>query len=90
MGGVGNSLSKLTNVMEKVPGHKQTNKVLNKIGLPTDKDLFPATETPSVQPTTVIPTEDTEAVTAARRRRTSEQMARGGRQSTILSDRLGG
>lgn len=90
MGGMGASLNKLTNVMEKVPGHKQTNKLLNKIGLPTDKDLFPAEETPEVAETTVIPTMDSEGVNAAKRRRTAEQMSRGGRQSTILSDRLGG
>ncbi|EMO1104593.1 TPA: hypothetical protein ACLFOO_004275 [Yersinia enterocolitica] len=40
-----------------------------------------------------VPTEDTEAVTRARRRKTAEQQARSGRSSTILSggsDKLGG
>lgn len=90
MGGLGDSLNKVTNVMDKVPGHKQLNKVFGKIGLPTDKDLFPATEKPEVEQTTVIPTADSDGVANARRRRTADQMARGGRQSTILSDRLGG
>ncbi|WP_447867246.1 hypothetical protein [Rahnella bonaserana] len=91
MSGASTALNKVTNVMDKVPGHKQLNKVFNKIGLPTDKDLFPAAETPEVEDTTVIPTADTEAVTTARRRKTAEQMARGGRTSTILTgDKLGG
>ncbi|AJJ64430.1 hypothetical protein [Yersinia aldovae] len=47
-------------------------------------------QTPAVEE---FPTEDTEAVTRARRRKTAEQQARSGRSSTILSggsDKLGG
>ncbi|WP_432339994.1 hypothetical protein [Yersinia enterocolitica] len=47
-------------------------------------------QTPAVEE---VPTEDTEAVTRARRRKTAEQQARSGRSSTILSggsDKLGG
>lgn len=90
MGGMGTFGDKITSAMNKVPGHKAVNGIIKKVGLPTDHDLLDTPDTPATEATTVIPTEDTEAVTAAKRRRTSEQMARGGRQSTILSDGLGG
>lgn len=90
MGGMGTFGDKITSTMNKVPGHKLVNSVLKKAGLPTDHDLLDTPDTPAAAETTVIPTEDTEAVTAAKRRRTADQMARSGRQSTILSDRLGG
>ncbi|WP_145532052.1 hypothetical protein [Yersinia kristensenii] len=52
-------------------------------------------DTTIIQPAAdeTMPTEDTEAVTRARRRKTAEQQQRSGRTSTILSggsDKLGG
>lgn len=92
MSGAGGALSKLSSVVEKVdPVTKLRNKVFDKVGLPTEKTLFATPDAPEVEETTVIPTEDTDAVTTARRRKTAEQMSRGGRTSTILTgDKLGG
>lgn len=91
MGGVGNTLKKVHSVVSKLdPVIKAGDKVATKLGLPTVDSLTAEPDVPSMDQTTVIPTEDSAAIAAARRRKTAEQMSRGGRQSTILSDRLGG
>lgn len=90
-GGIGKLVSKVHNVVSSLdPAVKAGDKVATKLGLPTVDSLTAEPEVPEVEQTTVIPTEDSEAITAARRRKTAEQMSRSGRQSTILSDRLGG
>lgn len=69
-------------------------KVLDPLGLFTKPDKPKAPPAPP-EPA-VIPTEDSEAVKAAKRRQLTAAAARSGRQSTILSgvgdtsDRLGG
>lgn len=91
MGGVGKTLNKVHSVVSKLdPVIKAGDKVATKLGLPTVGSLTAEPEVPELEQTTVIPTEDSEAISAARRRKTAEQMSRSGRQSTILSDRLGG
>jgi hypothetical protein len=54
------------------------------------KALMP--KAPAIQPPAVMPTADSEAVQAARRRQAAELQSRSGRASTILStdDKLGG
>lgn len=63
-------------------------KILDPLGLFT-KDPDPVVPQPLPPPTppAVMPTADDERIEAARRRRISEQRARSGRASTILSDR---
>lgn len=91
MGGVGKTLNKVHSVVSKLdPAIKAGDKVATKLGLPTIDSLTAEPEVPELDQTTVIPTEDSDAIAAARRRKTAEQMSRSGRQSTILSDRLGG
>lgn len=91
MGGGGKILNKVHSVVSKLdPVIKAGDKVATKLGLPTVGSLTAEPEVPELEQTTVIPTEDSEAISAARRRKTAEQMSRSGRQSTILSDRLGG
>lgn len=90
-GGIGGLVKKVHSVVSKFdPAIKAGDKVATKLGLPTVDSLTAEPEVPEVEQTTVIPTEDSEAITTARRRKTAEQMSRSGRQSTILSDRLGG
>ena len=90
-GGGGQILNKVHSVVSKLdPVIKAGDKVATKLGLPTVGSLTAEPEVPELEQTTVIPTEDSEAISAARRRKTAEQMSRSGRQSTILSDRLNG
>lgn len=55
------------------------------IGLAKDKEPDPV----PAAPTPVMPTQDSEAVVAARRRQARAMRNRGGRASTILTDTLG-
>lgn len=94
MGGLGKAVNKVHSLVSTVdPLVKYGDKALNKLGLPTVGSLTAEPEEPEAQTTTVMPTEDSEQVTRARRRKTALQMQRSGRTSTILSggnDALGG
>lgn len=55
--------------------------------------LFGGAEAPTVAEPVVMPTEDTAAVAAAKKKKAAEVQSRSGRQSTILTeqtDKLGG
>lgn len=70
---------------------KAVGTVLSPIGQILGSGNQPTVVQPAEEAT--MPTEDTEQVTRARRRKTAMQMQRGGRTSTILSggsDTLGG
>ncbi|QKJ88023.1 hypothetical protein PMPD1_3090 [Paramixta manurensis] len=93
MGGVAKAVRKVHSVVSTLdPAIKFGDKALTKAGLPTVDSLTAEPDEPDLTQTatTVMPTEDTDAVTAARRRKTADQMQRSGRASTILTDRLGG
>jgi hypothetical protein len=77
-------MSKLVHTLDKgIPGYKQ----LDKAGITSPGNLFfpeaPKIDAPKVM---TMPTMDNETILAARKKSLAQQAARGGRQSTILTD----
>lgn len=65
-------------------------KILDPLGLFTKPKETPAPAAPVIPPPPVMPTPDDKAVEAAKRRSIAAQIARRGRQSTMLTDPVTG
>lgn len=74
--------------LNPVRGHKSLlNDIEGDVAVAMDKANV---EAPVLMPEKVMPTIDDDAIQAAKRRKSASIQAQSGRNSTVLSDRLGG